>query len=590
MKLLIHQHPLKGFINAGKKFWLLFLLSGIIHPSDAQQPQQPVSPSASPSTPQQIMAQPVHEELIKDNEPEQPKRKPSNQGSFAVPDVQRRLDEALMRTPVLLPIASSDKIVVKLMFKLGSICDPPGKEGLTNLMVQTMMDGGTIDKTRNELKDFLFPTAASYYASVDKEAVVFTFEFHKDLSERVLLPMLKLISLPRFDEADFKRVHSNALNYVEQVLKASSDEDFNKVALEALLYRGTNYAHPVFGTISGIKNISLSDVKEHHKKWITSKNVLIGLAGNYPNDILLTVNKNISLLSETAPQMPVAGKPRSVKGLDVEIITKKGALGSAIFGGVAFELTRSHDDFVAMMVANSWLGEHRKSYSRLYQKIREQRSMNYGDYSYIEWYNAGGSNMLPQPGYPRSVNYFSIWIRPVQTAKGLKEQYPELKDIQVGHAHFAWRMAMREWEQLVNKGMTKQDFELTRQFLKSYIKLYIQTPAKQLGFKMDSRFYGRQDFINDAGILLDGLTAEKVNEAMKRFWKPGNMFVSNITDESEAEPLKKSLLNNAPSPMSYSDELRKVLDKKILEEDMEVSKYPLKTAKVEIVPASEIFK
>ena len=39
-------------------------------------------------------------------------------------------------------------------------------------------------------------------------------------------------------------------------------------------------------------------------------------------------------------------------------------------------------DVAALMVANSWLGEHRKSYSRLYQKIREARSMNYGDYSY----------------------------------------------------------------------------------------------------------------------------------------------------------------------------------------------------------------
>jgi zinc protease len=586
MNLLKHLTIRISRIEVRKKLLLLCSLVVLMIPSVAQQPKQPVAPSSSQ---QQIMVQPVHEEAIRDV-PAQTKRKPFNQSVFAVPDLQRKMDEAKMQTPVLIPIPASDKIVIKLMFRLGSICDPPGKEGLTNLMVQTMMDGGTVDQSRNELKDFLYPTAATYYASVDKEAVVFTFEFHKDHSDKVLLPLLKLISLPRFDEADFKRVHSNTLNYVEQVLKASSDEDFNKVALEALLFRGTNYAHPVFGTASGIKNISLNDVKEHHKKWITSKNVMIGMAGNYPADMLRTINKSITLLPETAPMLPEAGKPRPVKGLEFEIITKKGALGSALYGGVAFDLTRSHDDFVAMMVANSWLGEHRKSYSRLYQKIREQRSMNYGDYSYIEWYQAGGSNMLPQPGYPRSSNYFSIWIRPVQTAKGLKEQYPELKGINTGHAHFAWRMAMREWQQLVNNGMSKEDFELTRQFLKSYIKLYIQTPAKQLGFMMDSRFYGRQDFIHDAGILLDALTVEQVNEAMKRYWKPGNMFVSIVTDESEAESLKNALLNNETSPMSYSDELRKVLDKKILEEDAEVSKYPLKTSKVEIVPASEIFK
>src|SRR5438045_8606526 len=122
------------------------------------------------------------------------------------------------------------------------------------------------------------------------------------------------------------------------------------------------------------------------------------------------------------------------------------------------------------MVAKSYLGEHRKSYGKLYDKIRTTRSMNYGDYSYIEWYENGGSNMLPRPGVPRSSNYFSIWIRPVQTATGLKKQYPELANIEIGHAHFAIRMALHEMDNLITKGMDKKDFEETRTFLRIYMK------------------------------------------------------------------------------------------------------------------------
>jgi zinc protease len=87
------------------------------------------------------------------------------------------------------------------------------------------------------------------------------------------------------------------------------------------------------------------------------------------------------------------------------------------------------------------------------------------------WYENGGGNMLPRPGFPRSSNYFSIWLRPVQTAKGLKGQYPELKDIEIGHAHFAIRMALREMSQMITTGMNKEDFELTRTFLRSYMGL-----------------------------------------------------------------------------------------------------------------------
>ena len=172
-----------------------------------------------------------------------------------------------------------------------------------------------------------------------------------------------------------------------------------------------------------------------------------------------------------------------------------------------------------LMIANSWLGEHRKSYSHLYKKIREERSMNYGDYSYIEWYSNGGGNMLPRPGFPRSSNYFSIWLRPVQTAKGLKKQYPELKDITLGHAHFALRLALKTMQDLIGNGMSNEDFELTRTFLRSYNKLYAQTPERQLGFLMDSKFYGRKDYLKEMDELLAKTTNEEVNKAMKKYWQ-----------------------------------------------------------------------
>ena len=43
--------------------------------------------------------------------------------------------------------------------------------------------------------------------------------------------------------------------------------------------------------------------------------------------------------------------------------------------------------------------------------------------------------------------------------------------------------------------LSKEEFESTRDFLKSYSKLYIETPVKKLGFLMDSHFYGRKDWI-----------------------------------------------------------------------------------------------
>ena len=319
------------------------------------------------------------------------------------------------------------------------------------------------------------------------------------------------------------------------------------------------------------------------------RSVLIGIAGDYTPAFVTRLKADAGLLSSVKPSLPVLSLPAQPRGISVEIVSKKGALGSAVSAGFPMDLTRAKDDFAALMVANSWLGEHRKSYSRLYQKIREARSMNYGDYTYIEWYDNGGSNMLPPSGTPRSLNYFSIWLRPVQTAKGLKGQYPELSDIKIGHAHFAIRMAIREMDQLIQKGMTQEDFENTRDFLKSYSKLYIETPSKKLGYLMDSRFYGRKDWIKELDALLSKLTLAEVNGAIKKYWQVQNMDIVIVTDESESEALATSLRSGISSPIAYSNALKATLPKEILDEDDTVANYPIEIREVKIIKSDETF-
>jgi zinc protease len=346
----------------------------------------------------------------------------------------------------------------------------------------------------------------------------------------------------------------------------------------------------VAGTSSGVKNITLEDILEHYKTYFSKDNLLIGIAGKYDENFKSQVVKDVLKLPALSVPLPEAPEVAMPDGFQIEIIRKDNVLGSAIYTGFPIDITRADDEFAALMVANSWLGEHRKSYGQLYQKIRSTRSMNYGDYSYIEWYDNGGRYQLPPPHVPRHSNYFSIWIRPVQIAEQLRMQYPELGDIEVGHAHFALRMAIRELDRLVQKGISPEDFELTRQFLRSYVKLYIQTPSQELGYLMDSRFYGRKDYILELDQLLSKLTVDQVNSAVRKYFQAENMFVSIITDDSEAIPLADHLKNNTPSPMSYSNLVLEGLPEEVISEDEAVATYPLKVKSVKIIDSQETFK
>ncbi len=491
---------------------------------------------------------------------------------------------------VKLNLPNSNKVIVKLMFRNGSISDPIGKEGLTYTTASLITQGGTGNLSFADIQNKIYPMAADFDASVDKEVTVFTFAVHKDWLKEFYPIMIGLLTAPSFKEEDFQRVLSNQQNYVDQVVRASSDEDYSKKVLEDFLYKGTRYQHMIQGKSQSVKSITLEDVKNHYKNYFTKNNLTIGIAGNYSEDFLNELKNDLEKLSNINPVIPTAPKVQMPDGIKVEIISKPNAFGSAIFTGFPINISRADDDFAALMVANSYLGEHRKSYGRLYKQIRELRSMNYGDYSYIEWYKNGGGNMLPPSGVPRHSNYFAIWIRPVQIAKQLKAQYDELKDIKIGHAHFALRMAIRELNKIVKSGLSEEDFEATRTFLRSYIKLYIRTPEEQLGYLMDSRFYGRKDYINEMDKLLAGLTLNDVNKAIKKYLQTDNMFISIVTDTSEAIPLAESIKENLPSPMSYSNAVKEGLSKDILEEDNKVSDYNLNVKSVDIIDSKDTFK
>jgi zinc protease len=90
--------------------------------------------------------------------------------------------------------------------------------------------------------------------------------------------------------------------------------------------------------------------------------------------------------------------------------------------------------------------------------------------------------------------------------------------------------------------------------------------------------------------LLAKLTLEDVNRAIKFYWQVNNMYVTIVTDDSEATALAQALKENTPSPMSYSNLVREGLPKSVVEEDEQIAKYKLNVKNVRIVDSKDTFK
>jgi zinc protease len=202
--------------------------------------------------------------------------------------------------------------------------------------------------------------------------------------------------------------------------------------------------------------------------------------------------------------------------------------------------------------------------------LREIRGLNYGDYSYIEYFHDGGALQTPPPNFARRRQIFEIWIRPVPNAA----------------RQFALRGAIREYERTVENGLTQGEFELTRKFLHNYVLHYATTTMDRLAFALDDKFYGIQgSHLELLRKTLEQMTLPEVNAAIKKYWQFKNMQIVIVT--KDAESLKKALITNAPSPYTYPT--AKPLN--VLEEDKQISTFKLdiKPENVTIVPVSDLF-
>jgi zinc protease len=480
-----------------------------------------------------------------------------------------------MRTPPIdsptkyLPSPSSPLVALRYIFRAGSQDDPPGKEGLAALTAAMVAEGGAGRLTYEQVLERLFPLAAGLDGSCRKEVTVFEGVIHRDNLLRYTPLVATMLTVPRFEPDDFNRLKNEAIDFLSKTLRSGNDEELGKWTLQIELYRGHPYGHADRGTVEGLKAITLDDVKAFHREHYRQGQLVLGVAGNLDELALDQVKRQLGGLPtggqrESRP-LP---EPKAPRGLDVTIV-KKPTESTAISLGFPLRVTRRDDDFYALAVANSYLGEHRTFNGKLMQDLRGKRGLNYGDYSYIEDFIQEGMSTFPVPNNPRRQQYFSIWVRPVPHDK----------------AAFALRGALWELDRLVKHGMTQAEFEATRDYLLNYSKLWVQTLSRRLGYGLDGSFYDREDLVTELAHRLPKMTVEQVNAAVRRHLAVPGLKVAIVT--RDAEGLARVLKKNEPSPITYDTQ---GTPEEVLNEDKVIASFPLRDVSVKIVPVAEMFE
>jgi zinc protease len=463
----------------------------------------------------------------------------------------------------------SPLVTFRIVFTTGSASDPAGKPGLAYLTAMMLANGGTQDLTYKQIVDAFYPMAGGVSAQVDHEMCTFSGVTHTDNLADYYKLLRGMLLTPGWRDDDFKRVKDDAINGLKVGLRGANDEELAKELLYANIYEGTPYGHYSGGSVSGLENITLDDVKQFYRSQYTQSHLILGIAGGYSQVFLDNMKKDFRKLPENAGFQPRITSPQHISSTRV-VIVDKDARSVAYSLGFPIAVRRGTRDYAALLLVSSYLGQHRMSGGVLYDRMREQRGLNYGDYAYIEYFPRGMFVMEPPPNLARQQQIFQLWIRPVEPPT----------------ATFALRLALFELDKLVRNGLTREDFERTREFLNKYVNVLTKTKRAELGYAIDSAYYRIPQYNNYLKDELAKLTLSDVNAAIKAHLRTNRMVITVVS--RNGEELKRQLASGDPSPMTYNSPK----PAEIVTEDKIVEKWPLNlhAADIAVKPVAEVFQ
>jgi zinc protease len=484
--------------------------------------------------------------------------------AIAVPDTATLTNQ--VRT--LLHPSQSPLVSFRFVFLTGAASDPAGQEGLAALTAAMISEGGSQRLAYEEILKRMYPLATSFSWQTDKEMTVLFGTTHVDNLQRYYRIIHEMVLTPGFREEDFKRLKSDALNFLRVSLREGNDEELAKEHLYNCIYAGHPYGHHNRGDISALEKLTLDDLKRFHAAHYTQANLIIGVAGGFPADFKAQLEKDFATLPAGQCTAKKIDAPQTEPGLKIDIV-QRDTRSTAISIGFPLEVNRAHPDFAALKVVESYFGQHRSSTSHLYQRLREARGLNYGDYAYLEYFPRGMFRFQPEPNLARQEQIFQIWIRPVPPEQAL----------------FTFRATLFEYDKLIRDGLTREAFESTREFLGKFVDVLLQTQHASLGYALDSDYYGIPNYREYMKGKLAQLTLEEVNAAIKRHLKSDSLMVVIVT--KDAAELKEAILAGKPSPITYNSPKPEDL----LAEDKIIEKYPIRAAEdaITITPIAEVF-
>lgn len=285
-----------------------------------------------------------------------------------------------------------------IFIKGGSVDDPPGKKGLANLTLKLLLKGS---KNYDSLyiNKFFEDSGGFISSSVSEEISTIEFSIRKEDFPKAVDIIKDIIINPIFPEDKLKI----EINNTKYQIRAKKEDGFSYAfdKLRADAFKGTPFETSPLGKEEDLDNITISDVKDLWKKFLSSDRFIFSIVGDMDIKDIKSAFSDINIPSDKSLQDYTINLQLSKE--ECNIYSREGAQSTILMLYEAPGLN-SGGDYFKFRLFNAILGSGFTS--KLFQELREKRGYAY----------AVGSSYSPRFRFGTMITYIATSPEKTQDA------------------------------------------------------------------------------------------------------------------------------------------------------------------------------
>jgi zinc protease len=392
-----------------------------------------------------------------------------------------------------------------LAIKGGHMLDDINKPGVIRFLGK-MMQEGTKTKTPVELEESIQMLGANINIYASDESMTISVNTLARNFEKSVALVEEMLLQPRWDTAQFAINKTRTINDLKR--NKANPYYLASVVFDSLIFGQDNIlSKNATGTPSSVESITMDDLKAMYKKAISPSVTEFMIVGDIDQ---ARVEKALSDLSKNWKSFDVAIPaltfPPAPEKSEIVFVDVPGAKQSFLeIGNLA--IPRNHPDFNKATAANYALGG--SPAGKLFMILREEKGYTYGAYSGFDGTKTHGTFEA------------SSAVRSDATFESVKL----FRDIMLDY----------------RKGVTPDMVEFTKSSLLKGNARKFETNWDLLGMLTDMKLNDLpEDYIRSEEEYLKGLTADQVNEIVKKYIDPSRMYWVVVGDaKTQLKPLEK---------------------------------------------------